>query len=372
MFRHHAYMILVAAALVVGAAYWITRESGVPPVPDTKPAPASPTKPTSPKKRPLCPNCPNCPQLVGLAARVSLLCPCGCGCLLDDCRCCALAQAQHPPQLGGAISPDGKTRIVIYEDSIQWPKNIASNGLGCCTFRSLDYAARLQNEPRLVGLPETMKQDHVSGGGYPEKLDQLIQRYDPEARYWNDTSKSVDILTRCWLSKRISCVDYNGHDPHYNGGIAHCVCVVAYDSANDWVAILDNNYPSLAEIVWMGTKEFSKRWGGWSYGLFNAQVGAFFASPEVTEPAPLDTVQGVPGFGLIRSRRLDLEKTIEDGKEGSVESILNRLGGEMVPKIEPTVNSKITIDPSELVPAGAVIVAGGFVLWLILDTRSRK
>lgn len=177
------------------------------------------------------------------------------------------------PVIGGLDSPDGKTRAFVGQGDAAWPKNIASGGLGCCGFRVLDYAARLQHVPDLVDLPEKMRKAGIAGGAYPDKVDKIVARFAPEARYWQDESKDWDLLEAMFKSKRLVCSQYSGRDPHYHGTIAHCVNLACVDREAGWVAVYDNNYPSEKEIVWMGTKEFSERWNGWAYGLLAATPG---------------------------------------------------------------------------------------------------
>ena len=156
---------------------------------------------------------------------------------------------------------------------IEWPHNIASGGLGCCGFAVLDYAARWQGVEELVGLPQKMLKDRVPGGAYPSKVAKLVARYAPAADWFQSEEKGDDLLEALCRSKRMACVDYSGRDPHYSGSIAHCVNLIYFDRANDWVAVLDNNYPSETEVIWMGVSEFKKRWGGWAYALLAAVPG---------------------------------------------------------------------------------------------------
>ncbi len=139
--------------------------------------------------------------------------------------------------------------------------------------RSLDYAARVQDVPSLVSLPEKVRDAGIPGGTYPGKIDNIMTRFAPSVKYWQDTAKDVRLLSAMWRSKRLVCATYNGHDPHYKGEIAHVVNVVAADSERNWFAIFDNNYPRLDEIVWMREPDFMRRWSGWSYGLFAATPG---------------------------------------------------------------------------------------------------
>lgn len=183
-------------------------------------------------------------------------------------------------------------------------------------------------------MPEKMIKDGIPGGGYPEKVDKLIRQYDPSAIYWNDSTGSEQIIAAALASKRMACVDYSGHDPHYQGGIAHCVNVIAYDEASGWVAILDNNYPKLDQIVWMGTAQFRQRWHGWCYGLLAETPGALPATATAGSAKPSGKEPVEPTFGLTRTKPLRLEASIMNGSPSSADAIVAAMGGEFVKKIE--------------------------------------
>lgn len=183
------------------------------------------------------------------------------------------------------MSPDGTvTSILGPHFHIDWPHNIASGGLGCCGFAVLDYAARWQGVEELVGLPQKMLKDHVPGGAYPSKVAQIVKRYAPDADWFQSEEKMDELLEALCKSKRMICVDYNGHDPHYSGSIAHCVNLIYFDRAADWVAVLDNNYPSETEVIWMDVGNFKKRWGGWVYALLAAVPGHAQELPRPSVP----------------------------------------------------------------------------------------
>lgn len=153
-------------------------------------------------------------------------------------------------------------------------KNIASKGLGCCVFRSIDYAARWQYVPELHDLPEQLVQAGIPGGGYPEKVDEIVKQFAPEASYIQDTSGDADILEAILRTGRLPCVTYNGHDCHYGMGqsIAHMVNLPYFDRQTGWACISDNNFPAESEFVWMSPDEFLKRWkggggSGWVFAL---------------------------------------------------------------------------------------------------------
>jgi hypothetical protein len=151
-------------------------------------------------------------------------------------------------------------------------KNIASQGLGCCVFRSIDYAARWQQVPELYDLPEQLVRAGIPGGGYPEKVDEIMRQFAPGASYLQDTSGDAGILEAILRTGRMPCVTYNGHDCHYSGSIAHMVCLPYFDRQTGWACVSDNNFPSDNSFVWMSPDEFLKRWkdnggDGWVFAL---------------------------------------------------------------------------------------------------------
>src|SRR5690348_14995255 len=201
--------LALGGALLLYALYTsqFSQPNAAPEKPETPKVQPKPAPKPQPHRNP----CPNCPMLREAAGQA----------------------AQHKPELGGLISPDGKTRCILsMPDSIQWPKNIASRGLGCCGFRSVDYLARIQNVPELVDWPEQIRNAGIPGGAYPQKVDDLLRRFAPNVEYWNDTTKSHELLAAAIRSQRGAAVDYNGHDPHYSGNIAHCVTCIAFDESS--------------------------------------------------------------------------------------------------------------------------------------------
>lgn len=239
---------LLLVLFVLGVlAWWYYEERKM-----RTPAPASPLvqplkpRPISPKKpRPPCPGPGPCP--------------------LEEQAARAL------PVEGGRTSPDGRVEVVCDLPASQRKKNIASKGLGCCVFRSIDYAARWQQVPQLYDLPEQLVRAGIPGGGYPQKVDEIMQRFAPGADYLQDTSGDPALLEAILQSGRMPCITYNGHDCHYQGRIAHMVCLPYFDRESGWACVSDNNFPGEDELVWQAPEELLQRWkgggGGWVIAL---------------------------------------------------------------------------------------------------------
>ena len=172
---------------------------------------------------------------------------------------------------GGSIGPDGKTEVTCdLPSDLLFHNTGGKDGAGLCVFASLTYAAIYQNEQKLVGLFEAMKKER--GGGYPQKVDAMIAKYGPGARYVQYEGSDPAILKAALASGRMPCVTYNGHDPHYRGSIAHMVDLVCYDEQANLAAIRDNNFTGPSDLVWMTCAEFLKRWkgdGGWAVVLLS-------------------------------------------------------------------------------------------------------
>lgn len=174
-------------------------------------------------------------------------------------------EAVETVTLGGSISPDGKSEVTCDLPSDQLKRNIASRGLGCCVFRSLEYAARWQNVPALYDFPEWMIENKVAGGGYPAKADDLIAKISqsrglPSPQYVNVETDDPAILIAALKSGRMPSITYNGRDPHYRGQIAHMTNLVFLD--DQMACVRDNNFIGPNDLVWMTKNEFLSRWKG--------------------------------------------------------------------------------------------------------------
>jgi hypothetical protein len=193
----------------------------------------------------------------------------------------------------GAESPDGRA-VVRTDLAPDYRKaNISSKGLGCCVFRSGDHAAHYQNIPALYGWPEWMVAHGIPGGGWPDKVDDLIPRIAkdrglPVPTYVQHTGGNPEFLELALKTGRMVCVNYNGRDDFYRGPIAHVVNLVYLDDKR--AAILDNN--RIGVYVWMTRDEFLSRWrgpsGGWAYVL----LGSPCPPALLPSPPPLQLAKG--------------------------------------------------------------------------------
>jgi hypothetical protein len=232
MNRRSLLVLLAAIALYVWYAqrHEARRAPIRAPKPDTKPVPIKPKKP-----RP-CPGPGPCPR--------------------------EEPQVGGQPVEGGRVSPDGAVEVVCDLPASERKKNIASKGLGCCVFRSIEYAARWQQTPELFDLPEKMRDAGIEGGGYPDKVAKIVQQFGPDVSYIQDTSGDADLLEAILQTGRLPCVTYNGRDCHYAGRIAHMVCLPYFDRRTGWACVCDNNFPEDDRLVWMSPDEFLNRWHG--------------------------------------------------------------------------------------------------------------
>lgn len=207
---------------------------------------------------PLCPG-PDCPRRLTLPAILPttlpaqsaaedlarLLAPAGTLSLVGD------------PREGGP--EDGGVAVQVDLPVSLRAKNVGGrDGAGLCVFTSIMHAARYQNERRLWDFQAKMRQE--PGGGYPDKVDQMMARYGADTPYLQYEGKDPAILELALESGRMPGVTYNGHDPHYRGTIAHMVNLVYLDSQR--ACILDNNFIGDTQLVWLSREEFLQRWCG--------------------------------------------------------------------------------------------------------------
>lgn len=160
---------------------------------------------------------------------------------------------------GGPVAPDGQTEVTCDLPVEQRTKNVGGrDGAGLCVFSSVGHAARFQNERRLVNFQADMRKE--LGGGYPDKLDRMIEKYGRGTPYLQYEGQDLAVLRAALRTGRMPSVTYNGRDVHYHGTIAHMVNLVHLDGR--WATVLDNNFVGADELVWLSPEEFRQRWCG--------------------------------------------------------------------------------------------------------------
>lgn len=173
--------------------------------------------------------------------------------------------------VGGKTAPDGTPLQVDLPGEFH-KANIASKGLGCCVFRSIDHAAHYQLIDALYGMPEWMKSNGIAGGGWPEKVDNLIPQICKDRKAalpdyiqiegpWTKCKPLIDLACK---TNRMVCITYERSPTgRYGGGkIAHMVNMTHADGK--WYVFLDNNYvtPKEGAYEWCSESEASWAAGG--------------------------------------------------------------------------------------------------------------
>jgi hypothetical protein len=174
-------------------------------------------------------------------------------------------------KIAGRTSPDGAEAIAIDLPASQHLRNkTGTDGLGLCVWTSITMSGDWCNEDALRSLQQQMTRE--KGGGWPERVDEVLPRLAPGVKYVQYTGRDPGIIQTAVRTGRMPCVTY-GYSPRYagprnpGGRIAHMVNCVHY-SAN-WVAVLDNNFPGDNQYEWMSPAEFKYGWmlgnpnGGW-------------------------------------------------------------------------------------------------------------
>lgn len=139
-----------------------------------------------------------------------------------------------------------------------------ADGKGLCVFASMDMAARWHNIKELVDVIHKVKE----GGGWPEKVDDVLKQLAPTTKYVQYEGVDPAILDKALSEDRPVCVTYGYGERYGMKTIYHMVILVHLDGQN--AAILDNNFPGTYE--WMPRAEFLRRWvhpggKGWAYVL---------------------------------------------------------------------------------------------------------
>lgn len=165
-------------------------------------------------------------------------------------------------KVAGPKLPDG-TEIHCDYPGNRHKHNIASKGLGCCVFRSLDHAGDWQDVAQVLGMPEWMVKNGIAGGGYPAKVAELIPRISkdrkmptPDYLQIEDAPEVVlPMLQRACEAGRMPCITYYVSPTGRYGGrrISHMVNLPHFDGKT--AAVLDNNYVGEDAYEWMSRDE---------------------------------------------------------------------------------------------------------------------
>jgi hypothetical protein len=152
-------------------------------------------------------------------------------------------------------------------------RNTASKGLGLCVFTSIHHSSDWQNVPALLEFPRWLIDKGIPGGGYPQKVEQLIPRICsdrgvPVPDYLQVEGADLEVLKRACRSGRMPGVTYSfSPTGRYGGGrISHMVSLVS--ASDQWFVILDNNYPGPDKYEWLTPDEFRRTYApggrGWA------------------------------------------------------------------------------------------------------------
>lgn len=180
---------------------------------------------------------------------------------------CLPARAERASE-GGPRYQDG-TEVQCDLPLSQWIKNVGGrDGAGLCVFTSINMAAYWQNCEELFKFQQQMRSE--PGGGYPAKVDRMMKKYAPTAKYVQYSGNDPAILDLALKTGRIPSVTY-GYSERYGGRVAHMVNLVHMD--DKLACVLDNNFIGAERLEWMSRGEFLRRWklggGGWTVILLN-------------------------------------------------------------------------------------------------------
>lgn len=171
--------------------------------------------------------------------------------------------------IGGPTGPDG-TEVVCDMPAMEHIRNVGGrDGAGLCVFTSIEHSGRWQNCEELRGFQAKMKSE--LGGGFPAKVDIMMKKYAPTAKYVQYSGNDPAILDLAMKTGRMPSVTY-GFSERYGGRVYHMVNLVHMDG--NVACVLDNNFIGADKLEWMSRGEFLRRWklggGGWTVILLSA------------------------------------------------------------------------------------------------------
>lgn len=190
-----------------------------------------------------------------------------------------------PEEAGATVAgpkhPDG-TEVQCDLPGKLHRRNTESRGLGNCVFTSIHHAGVYQNVPVVQEFPKWLISKGIPGGGYPQKVANLIPRMSkdrglPEPQYLQAEGMDLDLLKAACASGRMPGITYSVSPTGRYGGsrIAHMVNLVAAGAGKGpdgkgWWVILDNNYPGESNYEWLSEAEFRRTYApGWCVILLN-------------------------------------------------------------------------------------------------------
>lgn len=141
------------------------------------------------------------------------------------------------------VAQAGHEPAIDYPED-QWLKNVGSrmDGAGMCVFTSFEHSCRWAGLDDFVGFRDWCAR-HYPGGGYPEKLQRLLDAYckakglaAPVVIQYE--GESPEVLEAAIRNGHLPCVTLYS-SPRYRGRIYHMVNCVHLDAERG--AILDNN-----------------------------------------------------------------------------------------------------------------------------------
>lgn len=227
---------LYAAVGLLGAGLWLASQPAPAPAPPAHPAPPPAPDPDCPDGK--CPPKRPRPKPWGEPASATV---------------------------GGPKHADGTEIDCDLPGKFHQKNTGGSDGAGLCVFASMRHSGLFADEPCFTGLFDWMKRH--PGGGYPEKVDEMVARYCkekgvPVPKYLQVESADLGILKRACAAGLMPGVTYWRSPTGRYGGqrISHMVSLVA--ASDKWFVILDNNYPGEDAYEWLTPDEFKKAYTG--------------------------------------------------------------------------------------------------------------
>lgn len=162
-------------------------------------------------------------------------------------------------QVGGPVSPDGRAVVTCDLPLELRTRNVGgSDGAGLCVFSSIGHQARYNNEPGLKNFQTWMRDKR--GGGWPNKVDDMIRSCSPQSRYIQYEGSSIDVARQALSSGRMPSITWGGN---------HMLNLVHHDG--EWCCALDNNFVGENELRWLKPSEllrlYNQGGGGWTVVL---------------------------------------------------------------------------------------------------------